>query len=119
MPLIGPLIPGYIGFVGLRYSFSRKRNRFTAVIATVSMLGMTLGVASLIVVLAVMNGFAGELRDRIPALVPHGFIEQRDGIVDWPLLAGRIESIPGVVAVSPYISDKVIFTSGRSLRGVC
>ncbi|MCB1844560.1 MAG: ABC transporter permease, partial [Halioglobus sp.] len=81
------------------------------------MLGMTLGVASLIVVLAVMNGFAGELRDRILALVPHGFIEQRDGIVDWPLLAGRIESIPGVVAVSPYISDKVIFTSGRSLRG--
>lgn len=117
LSLVGPFIPGYIGFVGLRYSFSRKRNRFTAVIATVSMLGMTLGVASLIVVLAVMNGFAGELRDRILALVPHGFVEQRGGIADWPSLAERIKSIPGVVAVSPYLSDKVIFTSGRSLRG--
>ncbi len=68
-------IANYAPFIGVRYSFSRKRNRFTSVIATVSMLGMVLGVASLIVVLAVMNGFAGELRGRILSLVPHGFVE--------------------------------------------
>ncbi len=108
---------GYIGFVGLRYSFSRKRNRFTGVISTVSMLGMTLGVASLIVVLSIMNGFAGELRDRILSLVPHGFIEHRQGIEDWHALAERVEAMPGVVATSPYISNKVILTARGGQRG--
>ena len=54
-------IVNYAPYIGARYSFSRQRNRFTSVIATVSMLGMVLGVASLIVVLSVMNGFSGEL----------------------------------------------------------
>lgn len=102
----------------MRYSFSRKRNRFTSVIATVSMLGMVLGVASLIVVLAVMNGFAGELRGRILSLVPHGYVEQSDGgIENWPAMRARIEAAPGVVSVSPYISEKVILGHGSALRG--
>ena len=67
-------------FIGLRYSFSRKRNRFTAVIAMVSMLGMVVGVASLITVLSIMNGFAGELRGRILSLVPHGYVEPLEGV---------------------------------------
>lgn len=108
---------GFAAFIGLRYSFSRKRNRFTAVIATISMLGMVLGVASLIVVLSVMNGFAGELRGRILSLVPHGFIESHEGIEDWRDLAGALEKREDILAVSPYISDKVILGSGRSLRG--
>jgi len=108
---------GFAAFIGLRYSFSRKRNRFTAVIATISMLGMVLGVASLIVVLSIMNGFAGELRGRILALVPHGFVESHEGIEDWRGLAAELESREDVVAVSPYISEKVILGSGRSLRG--
>ena len=70
-------IVNYATFIGVRYSFSRKRHRFTSVIATISMLGMVLGVASLIVVLAVMNGFGGELRGRILSLVPHGFVESK------------------------------------------
>ena len=82
-------IANYAPFIGLRYSFSRKRNRFTSVIATVSMLGMVLGVASLITVLAVMNGFAGELRGRILSLVPHGYVETECG---WYCTTGRISS---------------------------
>jgi len=109
---------GYAGFVGLRYSFSRKRNRFTAVIAMVSMLGMVLGVASLITVLSVMNGFAGELRGRILALVPHGYVELPRGTgTPWQETLQQLEARPDILAASPYITDKVILRSDRSQRG--
>tara|TARA_R110001592_G_scaffold240929_2_gene501199 strand:- start:17956 stop:19215 length:1260 start_codon:yes stop_codon:yes gene_type:complete len=108
----------YAPFIGLRYSFSRKRNRFTSVIAMVSMLGMVIGVASLITVLSVMNGFGGELRGRILALVPHGYVTGGDGgIEEWQALSTRLQQAPGVVAVSPYISDKVILASSTNMRG--
>jgi lipoprotein-releasing system permease protein len=111
-------IANYAPFIGVRYSFSRKRNRFTSVIATVSMLGMVLGVASLIVVLAIMNGFAGELRGRILSLVPHGFVEsEQGGIAQWPELMRQINASPGVLAVSPYITEKAILGNARSKRG--
>lgn len=113
----GHAISNYAPFIGLRYSFSRKRNRFTSIISLVSMLGMVLGVASLVTVLSVMNGFGGELRGRILSLVPHGFISSAEGIQDWQALAADIEALSPVVAVSPYISDKVILGNGRTLRG--
>jgi lipoprotein-releasing system permease protein len=114
----GTPIASYAPFIGLRYSFSRKRNRFTSVIAFVSMLGMVIGVASLIAVLSVMNGFAGELRGRILSLVPHGYVESvGEGIADWRDLMGSLSQQPGIVAVSPYITDKVILRSGQTLRG--
>lgn len=114
----GGSIRNYAPFIGLRYSFSRKRNRFTSVIAMVSMLGMVIGVASLITVLSVMNGFGGELRGRILSLVPHGFVTNHDGgIPAWQAMAGKLGQSPGVVAVSPYISDKVILASPTNMRG--
>lgn len=114
----GQAIANYAPFIGLRYSFSRKRNRFTSVIALVSMLGMVLGVASLITVLSVMNGFAGELRGRILSLVAHGYVEgSASGIPDWPELAQQLQTHPDVLAVSPYITSKVIFGRGSILRG--
>ncbi len=106
-------------FIGLRYSFSRKRNRFTAIIAAVSLLGMVIGVASLITVLSVMNGFSGELRSRILALVPHGFVTADNGqLSQWPQLATELQNQPGVVAVAPYIDSKVILSANGVLRGV-
>jgi lipoprotein-releasing system permease protein len=111
-------IRNYAPFIGLRYSFSRKRNRFTSVIAMVSMLGMVLGVASLITVLSVMNGFGGELRSRILALVPHGNVTHSDGgIVGWQALSAQLAQAPGVLAVSPFITDKVLLASATNLRG--
>jgi lipoprotein-releasing system permease protein len=112
-------IGNYAPFIGLRYSFSRKRNRFTSVIAMVSMLGMVIGVASLIVVLSVMNGFAGELRGRILSLVPHGYVTPEHGsVTNWRALRDQLLAAdPRILAASPYISDKVIFASGRILRG--
>lgn len=105
-------------FVGLRYSFSAKRNRFTSVIAMVSMLGMVLGVASLITVLSIMNGFGGELRSRILSLVPHGYIEHGTTVIDdWQQLKRTVEGYPGILAAAPYITEKAIFGAGTTLRG--
>jgi len=81
------------------------------------MLGMVLGVTSLIVVLSVMNGFAGELRGRILSLVPHGYIESRDGLAQWPEVAATLESRRGVVAIAPFITEKVLLRSRRTLQG--
>lgn len=82
------------------------------------MLGMVLGVASLITVLAVMNGFAGELRGRILSLVPHGYVQPDTGSLEnWRDLAGELAREPGVVAVSPFLTDKVILGNERTLRG--
>lgn len=112
------ILDHYALFIGLRYSFSRKRNRFTSLIAMVSMLGMVLGVASLITVLSVMNGFAGELRHRILSLVPHGYIDAPEGrLADWQGLADRLGEQPGMEALAPYISDKVIFGGRHLMRG--
>lgn len=112
-------ITNYAPFIGVRYSFSQKRNRFTSVIATVSMLGMVLGVASLIVVLAIMNGFAGELRGRILSLVPHGFVQSKTGGIEhWQDLMAQIQDSKGIVAISPYITEKAILAHGRMRRGV-
>lgn len=108
----------YALFVGLRYSFSRKRSRFTGLIASISMLGMVLGVATLIIVLSVMNGFAGELRQRILSLVPHGYVEPVEGqLRDWQALADQLEARPGITGVAPYISDKVILAGPGQLHG--
>jgi lipoprotein-releasing system permease protein len=102
----------------LRYSFSRRRNRFASVIATASMLGMVLGVASLITVLSIMNGFAGELRERILALVPHGFVVAQEGrVAGWTQLGGQLAAQPDVLAVAPYLADKVILASRGTARG--
>lgn len=119
MPGSHPLNARYILFVGLRYSFSRKRNRFASVIAMVSMLGMVLGVASLITVLAIMNGFAGELRERILSLVPHGYVEpvDRGQLEGWQGLADTLATRPQILALAPYISDKVILAGPAQLRG--
>jgi lipoprotein-releasing system permease protein len=108
----------YALFVGLRYSFSRKRSRFTGLIASISMLGMVLGVATLITVLSVMNGFAAELRGRILSLVPHGYVQSADGpLSEWSALAERLRKQAGVVGVAPFIDDQVILAGPRQLRG--
>ena len=104
-------------FVGLRYSFSRQRNRFIGVVSAVCLLGMALGVASLITVLSVMNGFAGELRDRILSLVPHVTVEFAAGIEDWPATAARLTAHPQVLAAAPYIDSKVLLGGEDRVRG--
>lgn len=83
------------------------------------MLGMVLGVASLITVMSVMNGFAEELNARILALVPHGTITASSGqIKDWQSLAETVAVQPDVVGVAPVIDDTVLMGAWGQQRGV-
>ena len=107
--------------VGLRYTRARRgsgRNGFVSFIAAVSMLGIALGVAALIVVLSVMNGFQEELRTRILAVASH--IEIRGligGIADWPSLAQAARTNPHVQAAAPYVLGQAMLSAGEVNRG--
>jgi lipoprotein-releasing system permease protein len=100
-------------FVGLRYVRARTHKFFVSFITWVSLLGVGLGVAALIVILSVMNGFEGELRDQLLALSAHARIVPAPGAVapaqaDWDALAGRLRSQAGVRGVAPYIEIQAL-----------
>lgn len=105
-------------FVGLRYTRARRRNHFISFISFSSMLGVTLGVAALIVVLSVMNGFERELRQRILGMAAHATISGYGGtLADWPALADKANAFEGVVATAPYVQGEAMLTQGRLVRG--
>jgi lipoprotein-releasing system permease protein len=116
-----PNLP-YELFVGLRYTRARRgsgRNRFVSFIAAVSMLGIALGVAALIVVLSVMNGFQEELRTRILAVASHIEIRALSGaLADWPALAKVAQTNPRVRAIAPYVLGQAMLSAGEVNRGV-
>ena len=106
-------------FVGLRYLRARRTTRFVSFITGISMAGIALGVAALIVILSVMNGFEGELRGRLLSMTAHGYVTGKEGVVaDWKSLRESILETEDVVAASPYISIEGMVRTSGSLRGV-
>src|SRR5450631_3335226 len=94
----------YEGFLGLRYLRASPKRGFVSLIAGIAILGLALGVAVLIVVLSVMNGFEEELRTRILSLTAHATVSGLDGrIPQWRPDVARLSTFPGVEAVAPYI----------------
>jgi lipoprotein-releasing system permease protein len=108
-------------YVGLRYTRARRgsgRNGFVSFIAAISMLGIALGVAALIVVLSVMNGFQEELRTRILAVASHIEIRGLDGpIADWQSLARAAQTNAEVRAAAPYVLGQAMLSAGPVNRG--
>ena len=83
-------------FVGLRYLRAKRRTRFVSFITAISLLGIALGVAALIVILSVMNGFEGELRSRLLSMTAHGFVTGAEGTVEeWAPLRDTVRRPPG------------------------
>ena len=115
-----PDVP-YELFVGLRYTRARRgsgRNAFVSFISAISMLGIALGVAALIVVLSVMNGFQEELRTRILAVASHIEIRGLDGpIADWQSLAQAAQTNAHVRAAAPYVLGQAMLSAGPVNRG--
>lgn len=111
-------------FIGGRYLRSSRGNRFISFISTISMVGVAIGVAVLIVVLSVMNGFESELRHRILSLTSHATISAFGvGLPDWRDTANRIAVSPEVVASAPYIEEQGLLigndeSSGAMVIGV-
>src|SRR5262247_1803126 len=90
--------------VSLRYLRSRRKEGFISVIAGFSFLGITLGVMTLIIVMAVMNGFRKELLDKILGLNGHVLVQPLDSpLTDYEQVAARIAGIEGVVLAAPIV----------------
>lgn len=109
-------------FIGLRYTRSRKRgggrNGFISFIAMLSTLGIALGVAALIVVLAVMNGFQREIRDRILGAASHIQVTAAEGdLADWQRVANEAKKNPLVQASAPYVSAQGMLSLHDAVRG--
>ena len=99
--------------VAFRYLRARKGERFVSVIAIFSLVGIALGVATLIIVMSVMNGFRQELLGRILGLNGHlgVFSQDNSGLRDFDDIAARIRQLPGIVSATPIVEVQVLFTS--------
>ncbi len=116
MSLLKPL--SFELFVGLRYTRAKRRNHFISFISMTSMVGIALGVAALIVVLSVMNGFQQELRSRILGVASHLQITGPDNqLSDWQFVAGRVKDQPHVQATAPYIMAQGMLSYGQAVQG--
>ena len=106
-------------FIGLRYLRAKRRTRFVSFITLISLAGVALGVASLIIILSVMNGFEGELRTRLLSMSAHGSVTGPDGVTEnWRELVDQIAAYPGVAAAAPIVTMEGMIQSGRELRAV-
>ena len=106
-------------FVGLRYLRAKRRTRFVSFITLISLIGIALGVAALIVILSVMNGFEGELRNRLLSMSAHGKVSAAHGVVeDWRPLLETVQKEKGVAAAAPFVQMEGMIQADRELYGV-
>jgi lipoprotein-releasing system permease protein len=111
-------VSAYEWLIGTRYLRSTHRRGFVSFVAVMSVCGLMLGVATLIVVLSVMNGFERELRNRILSVTSHATLMGLDGtLADWQSLQRRVQQQPGVQAVVPYIESQAMLANGQRLAG--
>jgi lipoprotein-releasing system permease protein len=108
--------------VGWRYTRAGKlgrRNGFISFISGVSMLGIALGVAALIIVLSVMNGFQKDVRSRMLAAIAHVQVQEPNGeaLPDWRATMARVQQHPEVRGAAPFVATQVLIARGETMRG--
>ena len=108
--------------IGWRYTRSGRagrRNGFISFISAISVLGIGLGVAALIIVLSVMNGFQKEVRARMLAVISHVEVYDRDGaaLADWRATADKARQVKEVQGVAPFIAAQSLIARGDEMRG--
>jgi lipoprotein-releasing system permease protein len=105
--------------VSLRYLRSRRKEGFISVIAGFSFLGILLGVATLIIVMAVMNGFRKELLDKILGLNGHLLVQPLEQpLTDWEVVAERLSKVPGIRLAAPIVEGQALASSPFNSAGV-
>lgn len=109
--------------IGLRYTRAKRRNHFISFISLASMLGIAIGVTALITVISVMNGFEGELRQRILGMVAHATISGAgQPMADWAIAIDAAKRDPRVIGAAPYVEREAMLQGGRTqgalLRGI-
>src|SRR6202030_1034037 len=106
-------------FIATRYLRAKRRQAFIGIITGISIVGVAAGVASLIVALAINNGFRQDLQERLIGSTSHISLLRiaDDGIKDWPPLVKRLSKQPHVVADAPAICEQVLISRGPRARG--
>ncbi|HEX8815755.1 MAG TPA: FtsX-like permease family protein [Terriglobales bacterium] len=106
-------------FVASRYLRAKRRQAFVGIITVISIVGVAAGVASLVIALAINNGFRQDLQDRLLGSTSHVNLlrTQSDGIKDWRQLMERLAKEPHVVAAAPAIYEQVLISRGPRARG--
>ena len=105
-------------FIGLRYTRAKRKNHFISFISLTSMIGIALGVAALIVVLSVMNGFQSELRTRILGVASHIEITGANNqLGEWQALEKQVKADPQVIASAPYVMAQGMLSYGQAVQG--
>jgi len=105
-------------YIGLRYTRAKRRNGFVSFIAMISMIGIALGVAALIVVLSVMNGFGKELKERTLGMTSHATITGQNGYLqNWRQIKQQIVGQPNLLDSAPYTQAEAMLTNGGRVSG--
>lgn len=104
-------------FIGKRYATASQDGMLVAFLSRISVVGLILGVALLVIVLSVMNGFERELRTRILNLVPHLSVVHYDRVDDWQAAAGLAMQHPEVNAAAPFIHANALLVKGNKAQG--
>lgn len=106
-------------FISLRYLRAKRKQIFVSVISFISILGILLGVAALIIVLAVMNGFESDIKEKILGFNAHVIVLNAEGpIGGYEELARRIAGMPGVVSTAPFVYAQAMIKRGDNVSGL-
>jgi lipoprotein-releasing system permease protein len=106
-------------YIGLRYTRARRRNNFISFISLTSMLGIALGVMTLITVLSVMNGFDREIKKRVFSMVPPITVSGMTGyLADWPSLQKELKQSHHVINTAPFVNGEALLTYGSQVAPV-
>ena len=104
-------------WIALRYLGAQRTNQFASLVALASVIGVALGVAALIVVLSVMNGFENELRSRLVAITGHGAVITGHDEPAWRDILADLQGFPGVESAAPYVELEAMVAVGGELAG--
>lgn len=112
-------------FVARRYLTARRKQAFISVITSISVVGVAIGVAALVIAIALITGFQGDVQDKILGATSHIMVSDLsgEGLADYEGLAGKIRAIPGVESVTPVVYNTVLVTnlgesSGALVKGI-
>ncbi|NNF16590.1 MAG: lipoprotein-releasing ABC transporter permease subunit, partial [Gammaproteobacteria bacterium] len=102
-----------------RYMRARRSSHFASFISVASMTGIAIGVAALIIVISVMNGFGNDLRERLVSLTAHATITGSDGVLgDWQVAIDVATASDRVIGAAPYVEGQGMLVNGANLSGV-
>ncbi|OGD13897.1 MAG: hypothetical protein A2W20_05280 [Candidatus Aminicenantes bacterium RBG_16_66_30] len=112
-------------FVARRYLTARRKQAFISVITTISVVGIAIGVAALVIAIALITGFQGDVQDKILGATSHVMVSDLggQGVADYEAMAEKIRALPGVESVSPVVYSTVLITgigesSGALVKGI-